>query len=288
MFGMIFSFGVTAVLFILDTIFYVVGFLIVLGDTRLGIPVWTGIVLLLLSIIGDFWLFWAVDKLYRQTLRRLDTDFNGFIEEQNRFFKRATGKQKFIIGLNIVNGYIAYRNFGEAERLLMSLNQKYYSNMHSQGKMKSITCRMMLYLHSRNYAAFDSSLADMRAMLDSGGIFANPKVRKHYETLIDISIIEMSFYTRTPEQLVTTDKEITLRFKEIVECYWEENKSVMQDDYGRSSFYYTFGTIYAVLGDRERAENYLKEVAAQYLTYPFVNKSRQYLQSGDTNILMNA
>ena len=112
-------------------------------------------------------------------------------------------------------------------------------------------------------------------------MFASSTLEKSVLLLNKAIEIRIEPSQRLSVQLVTTDKEI-------VECYWEENKSVMQDDYGRSSFYYTFGTIYAVLGDRERAENYLKEVAAQYLTYPFVNKSRQYLQSGDTNILMNA
>ena len=284
---MIFSFTVTTIIFLVNILLYLFSVFAFIIGAKFGIPKELGLIVLVVSIITDVFLAYASQKLYNQSLKRRDYDIEGFLAEQKKISSRSFGRAKTVVDFNIINGYFTYRRYNEAESYLLSIQPKLMGSSKVSDRMFCLLFMLTIQMYKNNQAAFDGIVNEMKRLMLTER-FDSPAQKKFFEENIQGHILEFSFFTRTPKQLVSTDRVLTERFRDFMENYFMQNKNqLMKDSYNIITVYRLLGTIYAVLGDKQRENYYFNEIAKQDFAYPDINQVRQYLQSGNIDILFD-
>lgn len=229
-------------------------------------------------------------KLYQNMLNRADSDIDGFVREQDCLAAKQKGKMKQIVSANIIVALLEYDRLDEVRRRLQALSQMIQPN-DFPARFQYSSILMTLDIKCRNFSGIDFYVNDMKMCLTNIGPMngVSAKAKQRWQFLIEMNLIEAEFYSRTPQALATTDFQIAQRYLADLEHYRilnKENKIFIGAQTVRDLF--ERGTVYAVLGDLNSANALLSQTASLPYTYPCVSYAKQYLQTGDINILFRA
>ncbi len=280
---MIFAFNVTTVMYILNIIFYAASLFAIWLGKPLGIPLFIGITALILSILLDIFIIIMSQKLYRQTLSVMDYDFDEYLALQNKIKKRCRKFQKLIVDMNMIQGYIAYERFSEARTMLEQIRGQVFYIRKDKLTMTYFGHMLEACSGEKNAAAFNQTLNEIQNFLSSPHKL-KPQEKAVYAKAVEIDILLFSFFTRTPQQLASTDRTIAENLQREYMPLMKNYTAV--SNYHYTLIYYTAAVPEMIVGSRQTAEQYLQTVAQLPYTYPSVQRARQYLETGDIRILM--
>lgn len=234
--------------------------------------------LLLISVIISAW------GKYAGTLDRINTDIEGFIDEQGRYSKRARGSIRYCIDNNLAVGLIRYERYDEAEALLRYANQnvRQCPLRYRYIWLNNYMCTMMA---KGNYSEAQNVLAEMEKMFPAVKTFW----KKDYAAMrsfIDRAHLELQFIQLSPEQLETTHKELCQKlYEQYVALANRLDNSAMRES-SLTSVKFKAAACLVFLGRADDARAIFDEIASLDYTFPIIARTREYLQTGDKSLLV--
>lgn len=282
---MLLAFHSSAAMFISVLVTLFTGILTLFRHDFINIPMPMSFALIILSVVGLMTLLTSVPKLYTETVKRCNDDIDGFVREQKHISGRCWGKAGLKVRLNLIFGLIAHERFDDAERLLMQTAPYIEKKASAPNKIQYLMDSLWIYRHRGDYDTYSYTLDKLLNEIQNNfELF--PLERVEYGNLAELHRLETAFFTRTPEQLARSDREIAEKLNFLARIMLsQEHFNDFWDEYMTIHFNYLLGTTYIILGDARSADFYLGTVASQPCTYPETQRARQFLQTNNIQIL---
>lgn len=253
------------------------------------IPFWAEIVLLIV-LYGIILLmnFLSVKK-YAKICDIANTDPDRFIAMSDKMAKRAAGAERMVLG-NAVVALIHHERIDEAERRTAEYGRALKPS-DIMGRFMYSNYMCCIDILKRDFSHIDFYVNDQKMCLQQMSISRprgiNEAALKRLAVAVEQEILEAEFYSRPPERLMNEDRQIVLNYIANLDILasMEKNIVVMREFYLKV-IDYDRGAAYAVLGENEKARELLTSAASCGFTYPFVERAKKWLQSGDVNVLM--
>ena len=143
----------------------------------------------------------------------------------------------------------------------------------------------------RDFSRMDLYINDQRMCLQQMSVNRprgiNDLTLQRFHAAVEKEAFEAEFYSRPPERLMNEDRQIVLNYianADILRGF--SRKGAVMYECTEKLLDYDKGMAYAVIGEREKAAQFLTSAAECGFTYPFVERAKKWLQSGDVNVLM--
>lgn len=221
---------------------------------------------------------------YMNSLDRVNTDIEGFLAEQGRFSKRTRGKMRFTIDNNIAVGLIRYERYDEAEALLRYV-QPVVVKCPERYRFVWLNNYMSVMIAKRNFTEAYNILAEMEKLFPA----IKTMGKKDYavmRSIIDGARTDILFYQLTEEQLRTTHRDVCQAFYDhCVAAANRADRGAMRES-SLTSLKFKAASCLVFLGREGEAKPIFEEIAALDYTFPVVGRTRDYLQTGDTSLLL--
>lgn len=253
------------------------------------IPLWLDISVFL-AMIGLVLLMNFISvKKYAKICDMFNTDLEGFVAKQDELSKNA-GKLKMTIDGNTIIALLTHERTEEAERRI----DEYAKNIMPSDIMSRFmysSYRSDLDILKRDFSRIDFYINDQKMCLSQMAagktLGINARTVERLQSALEQTMLEAQIYSRTPEMLAAGDRQIAINYyNNCQKLYGGEKDIKVMHDYFVVNLKYEMGMVCAITGDTEKAREYLTAAAQSGYTYPFVERAKQWLVSGDVNILM--
>lgn len=253
------------------------------------IPFWAEIVLLIV-LYGVVLLMNVLSlKKYAKICDIANTDIDRFIAASDKLAGKSSAVKRMVLG-NAIVALINHERADEAQKRTIEYgNALKPSDIMGRFMYSNYMC--CIDILKRDFSHIDLYINDQKMCLQQMSISRprgiNENALKRLAVAVEQEILEAEFYSRPPERLMSEDRQIVLNYiaNSDILASMEKNIVVMRDYYLKV-LDYDRGTAYAVLGENEKARELLTSAANCGFTYPFVERAKKWLQSGDVNVLM--
>lgn len=235
--------------------------------------------------------FWSLKK-YSDLIDIANTDPERFFAENRKLIDKSKGKWKTTTLGNEIVILIYYCRISQAEQALAGYAQMIRPD-DIVGRFQYANFYMTIDILKKDFSKMDRYINDKRVLLSqitaSGDAAVTPRLKETLALTSEQNILEAEFYSRPVERLRNEDRQLALRFLESTLSLMGRTDSMkVMKKLSALALDYQAGVIYAVLGDEQNAEVFLKRAADTGYAYPMVEKAARYLQDRDIQALMSS
>ena len=279
-------------LFKRTTAIEIVGLVLVVGILIAGIaldePIFPIVVCEVFVILGVELVATSLSvNLYSEHLDTANTDIETFLVRNRRLYKRARKKTKQTILYYEIIILRNYRRINQAQELLAEYLQIIKPDDYYE-RFLYICILMSLDILRRDFSHMNAYIDEERALIASmREKMVNPKLMASAEDSLERLITEAEFCSRSLQRLRNEDIALPQRYLQLIGYSMGKNKDIkffkkcciMNDDF-------CAGVAYAVLGNEQKAREYMQKVVSTGYKYPSVARAAQYLSTGDAQLLI--
>ncbi len=275
---------------ILSVILYVILGVVLALDILNFIPFFVTVLVCILVFALQICIVKLAGNMYFKTVERADTDLDGFIAEQEKLALRAKRPNiRNLVESNIIAALIFYERCEEAQERMKILGPQIPPN-DFLGRLQYVDFLLSIDMHKGNFSGVDYYLNEMRANLSQID-FSRPglseKSRQDLYLTVELYTVNAEFYSRPPERLANEDRQIT---ENLISVVHQMEKSIYDLKLFRNhadlSIWYDLGIAYTILGETEKAKQYFDLIVSKPFHWPQIARVKEYLNTGDINILM--
>lgn len=255
------------------------------------IPVWAEL-LIIIGIYGVILLMYVLSmKKYVKICDIANTDPDKFIAESDKLAGKSAAVKRMILG-NAIVALLNHERIDEAERRTAEYGKSLNHN-DIVGRFMYSNYMCCVDILRRNFSRIDLYINDQRMciqqMSENKPKGMNEMTLQRFSFAVEKEVIEAEFYSRPPERLINEDRQIAMNLITNADILRGMNKNGMvMHKCTEKLLDYDKGVAYAVLGENEKAREFLASAAECGYTYPFVERAKKWLQSGDVHILMRS
>ena len=253
------------------------------------IPFWAEIVLIIV-LYGVVLLMSVLSvKKYTKICDIANTDPDKFVEMSDEMAKKSAGVRRMVLG-NAIVSLLNHERVDEAERRTAEYGKDLKPN-DIVGRFMYSNYMCCIDILKRDFSRMDLYINDQRMCLQQMSVNRprgiNDLTLQRFHAAVEKEAFEAEFYSRPPERLMNEDRQIVLNYianADILRGF--SRKGAVMYECTEKLLDYDKGMAYAVIGEREKAAQFLTSAAECGFTYPFVERAKKWLQSGDVNVLM--
>lgn len=228
--------------------------------------------------------------LYFRSLNRCDTDYQGFLKEQNIYCKNSKLNALSVNNLveqNKIAGMIYQEDFDAARQELIALGQT-LRNADPLAKFQYLSFLLAIDIRQRKFAGAAHFIGEMRQLLSQttfSGIEYNDNASAKFESILDGYRTSSEFYQINPDHLSSYDRTTAEKMIEKADTmlgFLPETRAFPH--YFKLINYHDKALAYVLLDEKEKADPLFEEIAASGFTYPFVSRVKEYQKNGDIHL----
>ncbi len=252
-----------------------------------SVPIVISLLIIVISLMLRIGAIKTAQICYFNSLRLSEKDIDGFIAFQEKLSEKVNIRIKGTIYMNIIVALIQHERTNEAKKRLIAFGNT-LNNPDLLTRFNYLSILSLIEITERKFDKTDHFIEQMRDLSEQ--MVRDPRYNSKIamdklETVMDTLMTEAEFFSRTPEMLAGDDRRFAENYlTKIKKAQQRENEKVSGSpyhNYYKYKYDYTIGTIYAISGDIEKAKETMKGPAECGLSYPFVKRAKEYIESGD-------